>query len=388
MELTGADITVIGAGIGGLAAALSLDARGARVTVLEQAEAITEVGAGLQISPNGFAVLRALGLGDDLAALSVRGQAVVLRDYQRAGEVMRLDLTRLPPEQGYFFVHRADLIDLLAGAVRARGIQIRLLQKVSAVMPGTPPQLRCQTGAEKTAKLIIGADGLHSRLRVALNGDDAPFFTGQVAWRAVVPNDIGLAPEANVVMAPGKHLVIYPLRGGAFLNIVAVQERADWTAEGWFHRDDPDNLRAAFSDVRGLGADVLNRVEDVRLWGLFRHEVAARWHGPGVAILGDAAHPTLPFLAQGANMALEDAWVLAAELGRGGADALQRYQDRRRPHTAKVIAAANGNAWRYHLRSKPVRRAAHLALGLAGRLAPGRMLGQFDWLYGVDVTRD
>lgn len=388
MALDGRKIIVVGAGIGGLAAALAMRGRGAEVTVLEQAEEITEVGAGLQISPNGAVVLQALGLGEALVRSSVAATAVVLRDYKRAEEVVRLDLARHAPDQRYAFVHRADLIGMLAAAVRAAGVRIRLLQRVERVEQGPAPEVVMANGARKAADLVVGADGLHSRIRPALNAGGAPFFTGQVAWRTVVANMSGIGPEAQVFMAPGRHLVCYPLRGGASVNIIAVQERRAWAAEGWHHSDDPDRLRAAFHDFGGAAAELLGRVDDLHLWGLFRHPVARTWCGDGVAILGDAAHPTLPFLAQGANMALEDAWVLADSLDRA-ADrqaGLADYQLRRRPRAERVIAAASGNAWKYHLRA-PVRRPAHLALRFAGRVAPERLVRQFDWLYRHDVTR-
>ncbi|TDK50802.1 FAD-dependent monooxygenase [Antarcticimicrobium luteum] len=388
MGLTGRNIIVAGAGIGGLAAALALRARGAEVTVLEQACEIAEVGAGLQISPNGAAVLRAMGLGEALSRAAVPSRAVVLRDYRRGGEVLRLDLARYAAGQDFYLVHRADLIGLLAGAARTAGIPLRLLQRVEAVVPGPVPELHLANGAQARADLVVGADGLQSRARVALNGDDRPFFTGQVAWRATVPNDLRLPAEAQIFMGPGRHMVCYPLRGGRLVNIVAVQERRDWADEGWHHDDDPGNLRAAFSDFRGLPAELLAQVREVALWGLFRHPVAARWQGEGVAILGDAAHPTLPFLAQGANLALEDAWVLADCLA-GEADqaaALAAYQARRRERAARVIAAANANAWKYHFGLSPIRELGHMALRLGGTLAPTRAVRQFDWIYGYDVT--
>lgn len=388
MVLNGRNIIVVGAGIGGLAAALALRARGAEVTVLEQAGEISEVGAGLQISPNGVAVLRALGLEEALARVATPSRAVVLRDYRRAGEVLRLDLARHAADQSFHLVHRADLIDLLTGAVRAAGISLRLLQRVDRVTPGEVPELHLANEAQARADLVVGADGLHSRARVALNGADDPFFTGQVAWRATVPNHLNLPPEAQIFMAPGRHLVCYPLREGRLVNIVAVQERKAWADEGWHQQDDPANLRAAFADFRGLPAALLDEVREVLLWGLFRHPVAERWQGAGVAILGDAAHPTLPFLAQGANLALEDAWVLADCLA--GQDdqvsALGRYQARRRDRALRVIAAANANAWKYHFRLSPLRELGHLALRLGGAMAPARAVHQFDWIYGHDVT--
>lgn len=391
MTLAGRQITVIGAGIGGLAAALCLRRRGAEVTVLEQAGAIAEVGAGLQIGPNGAAVLRALGLEPGLARDAVRGRAVVLRDHCRPGEILRLDLERHAPDQAHYFVHRADLIGLLAEAVRAAGVQVRLLQKVTRVAAGAGSGcvVDLAGGSQTRGDLVIGADGLHSPARAELNGAEVPFFTGQVAWRAVVPNHLGLPPEAQVFMGPGRHLVCYPLRGGQEVNVVAVQERATWAAEGWTLAGDPDRLRAAFAGFGGVAGNLLDQIGAVRIWGLFRHDVAGVWHRGGLAILGDAAHPTLPFMAQGANLALEDAWVLADCLDRAETPAfgLAAYQARRRDRARKVIAAANGNAWKYHLRWAPVRGAAHLALRLGGALAPGRMVRRFDWIYRHDVTR-
>ena len=390
MSLDGVKTLVIGGGIGGLAAARALALRGADVTVLEQAPEIAEVGAGLQISPNGFVVLEALGLGEGLRAGAVRAGAVNLHDY-RGARVLSLDLGRLR-SQDYYFVHRADLIDLLAQGARAAGVKLRLLQKIASVEPGDagrPPRVKLANGAVLHADLVIGADGLHSPTREALNGRVAPFFTRQVAWRAIVPNTDNAPAEARVHMGPHRHLVSYPLRGGEVLNLVAVQERAAWTAESWSQQDDPWALRAAFAD---FGADVqrmLARVETVNLWGLFRHPVAARWHGGGVALMGDAAHPTLPFMAQGACMALEDAWALADCLDHAGPieGRLAAYQARRRERVCRVVEAANGNAWKYHLAFSPLRWAAHAALRMGGTVAPGRLMQRFDWIYGYDVTR-
>lgn len=386
MALDGVNIIVVGGGIGGLATARALRLRGADVTVLEQAEAIREVGAGLQISPNGFRVLDALGLGDRLRRVAVRARGVRLMDY-RGGGVVRLDLERLD-SRDYYFVHRADLIAILARGARDAGVKIRLLQHVDRVEPGDRPGLRLDPGVGMKADLVVGADGLHSVTRAALNGAVAPFFTRQVAWRAVVPNATGRGAEARVHMGPHRHVVSYPLRDGKALNIVAVQERAAWAEESWSQQDDPANLRAAFADFGDEVREMLARVETVHLWGLFRHPVAPVWHGGGAVLVGDAAHPTLPFMAQGACLALEDAWVLADALGRPGRleTRLAAYQTRREARVRRVVDAASANAWKYHLALPPVRWAAQAALRLGGALAPERMIRQFDWIYGHDVT--
>ena len=391
MSLIGQSVTIIGAGVAGLAVARALALRGASVTVLEQAEAVGEVGAGLQISPNGAAVLRALGLGAALEAAATRTEAVELIDGVTGKQVARLEVGRLRPGQGqgYHFLHRADLIGLLlAGAVEA-GVTLRLATRISSVdLDGPVPAVVLDGGARRETSLLIGADGLHSCVRAALNGPETPFFTRQVAWRALIPCAPGAAPVAEVHMGPGRHLVSYPLRGGTMRNIVAVEEREKWAGESWSLRDGSRDLRLAFDGFSPRLRGWLDQVEDPWLWGLFRHEVAATWTSPkGVAILGDAAHPTLPFLAQGASMGLEDAWVLADALATHDtvAAALQAYQSARKARTSRIVAAANGNARAYHL-SGLSRVVGHAGLRLIGQVAPGVLLSRFDWLYGHDVT--
>lgn len=385
--LTSDAVTVIGAGIGGLCAALALVARGARVTVLERAPEISEVGAGLQISPNGMRVLDTLGLGQDARAAAIASRAVRLVDGPSGRDVLTLDLAGRLPGQPFLLMHRADLISILMDAARGAGVAIETgVEVLSVADVDEGVELTLADGRTDTAALVIGADGLHSRARAALNGDGEPFFTGQVAWRALVPAPEGTPPEARVYMGPGRHLVAYPLRDGRLLNLVGVEERAAWADEGWNHPDTPENFRNAF---KGFAPDIRARLDDldqVFLWGLFRHPVAARWHGQRLAILGDAAHPTLPFLAQGANLALEDAWTLAACLASDAPDrALPRYQALRRDRAVRVIDAATANARNYHL-SGPARTIAHAALRLGGAVAPGAALKRYAWLWGHDVT--
>ena len=387
MNLQGTETLVLGGGIGGLTAALCLARVGATVTVIEQAPELREVGAGLQVSPNGFCVLEALGLGEALQRAALRAEAVQLMDYS-GKPVVKLPLTQ-PGQGAYHLVHRADLLALLQDAVRAEGVQIRLGCPVAEVRPDTPARVVTQAGETLTAPLIVAADGLHSVARPVLNPESESFFTGQVAWRALVPEQNAL-PEVRVFMGPRRHLVTYPLRGGALRNIVAVQERAAWAKESWSQKDEPMHLRQVFSDFAPEVTGLLSRVEEVHLWGLFRHPVADCWHSDGVVLVGDAAHPTLPFLAQGANMAMEDAWVLARELGRASHldDGLAAYQAHRQDRTRRIVEAASRNAVKYHLSSRPVRWAAHMALRVAGRVAPQRVIGQYDWLYKHDVTAE
>ncbi|MCB2136883.1 MAG: FAD-dependent monooxygenase [Rhodobacteraceae bacterium] len=383
----GQSITVLGAGIAGLAVAQLLARFGRAVTVLEQASEIREVGAGLQISPNGTRVLRAMGLGGGLDAASDRAGAVVLADGQSGAAITRLDLLGLRTADDYRLMHRADLIALLAEGARAAGVDIRLDRKVTDIALGNhPPRVTLANGEMVEAGLLVGADGLHSRMRTALNGEAVPFFTHHSAWRATIPAEPGAAPVVQVFLGPGKHLVSYPLRGGRLRNIVAVEERRRWVEESWSLTDDPMTLRVAFEDFAPEVRGWLDQVDRPNLWGLFRHPVAKTWWGKSAVILGDAAHPTLPFLAQGANLALEDAWVLADALSRyPQAEALARYQSRREGRARRVIEAANANARNFHL-SGLSRAVAHLGLRSLGAVAPSLLLSRFDWLYGHDVT--
>jgi salicylate hydroxylase len=386
MSVKGLDVLVVGGGVAGIAAAGALAQRGARVTLLEQAAGFLEHGAGLQISPNGARVIAALGQGAALERLGTRSRAVVLRKGASGAQVLRLEMPQ--DGAGFHLIHRADLIEVLRGALD--GVETRMVARVTAVATEGPrPSVTLEDGAQISADLVLGADGLHSVIRPVLNpnGAKAPFFTGQVAWRALIPCSPEEPPEAQVFMGPGRHLVSYPLRGGRLRNIVAVEERRDWAAEGWSHPGSKSELCAAFAGFGGPVPGWLAQVETLWLWGLFRHPVAERWHRGQAAILGDAAHPTLPFMAQGANMALEDAWSLARMLDAtpGLAAGLADWQDARRGRVLRVVEAANRNARNYHLRA-PLAPLAHLVLRASGRIVPDAALRQFGWIYDYDVT--
>ncbi len=364
------EVVVIGAGIAGLAAAVAMAQRGAKVKVLERSPGASHAGAGLQISPNGFTVLEALGLGDALLAVGLEARAVELRDYRAGRRVLRFDLGKLGIGKPFVLVQRAQLITLLMKEAHRTGVELVL--GVSADPKGI------------SGSLVVGADGIRSATRRHLNGPEVPFFTGQAAWRAIVADDA--APEAHVWMGPGRHLVTYAM-GEGIRNIVAIEERRQWVEEGWNQADDPANLQASFAGFAPEVRHWLDQVEEVRLWGLFRHEVAAHWHGGRFVILGDAAHPTLPFLAQGANLALEDAWILAHCLDRlPQREALEEYQRRRHSRVVRVVAAATANARNFHLSNPLIRGAAHTALRLRSAFLPKATLKRLEWLYGFDVT--
>ncbi len=397
MALTDRDIAVIGAGVGGLAAALALRLRGARVTVFEAATELAEIGAGVQIGPNGVAVLEALGVRDAAEAVASLPRAIELRDFRASRPVARLPLgPACVARYGrpYWQVHRADLLAVLAKGAAAAGVRLRLGARVEGVCERRGGvALDLGGGGSFDAEAAITADGLRSAVRAAHFGGGAPRFTGHVAWRGLVPAGrlpAGLFPDAAcVTMGPGRHLVTYPLRGGTLWNFVAVERRAAWTAEGWTTPDDPARLRRAFAGWGGAVDALLGAVDATYLWGVFDHPALPAWTRGRIALLGDACHPMPPFLAQGAAMALEDAWVLAAALSAAGPDlavGLSAYEARRKARATRVQRAAARNGRLYHLANPALRAAAHLGLRAASRLAPGLLMGRFDWLYAADVT--
>ena len=383
-ELQQMQIDVVGGGVAGLATARAAAMRGAKVCVFEQAPEIREVGAGLQLSPNGMRVIDALGLGSALRDTSLEGRWVVLRN-QRGKQVLRMDLTKV--DGTFLMVHRADLIAALSDDLASLGINLNL-------------NVRIEAGNARRSEpgLTVAADGARSGLRAALGGDAPPFFTGQVAWRAIIDAHLDEPAEAQVFMGAGRHLVSYPLKGGR-RNIVAVQERSTWAADSWNTPDDPEALRAAFADFGGPVPEWLSQVDKVHIWGLFRRPVAQKWYGSvnsaSAVLVGDAAHPTLPFLAQGANLALEDAWCLPAALAQslsGDQSAaavtrgLQLFQDTRRARVVRAIEAANANARSYHIESKALQAIAHAILQGGSAIAPSAAVRKFNWLYGYNVT--
>ncbi|WP_102109997.1 FAD-dependent monooxygenase, partial [Oceaniglobus roseus] len=323
----------------------------------------------------------ALGLGAGLEAAGLRSGAVVLRDGPTGRAVLKMDLKG----GDFFLLHRADLIGLLRAGAEAAGVELRLGAGVDDLRETAGGVALGGTGA---TPLLVAADGVRSQVRPLLNPGSGPAaFSGQVAFRALVRAERPGPAQAVVFMGPKRHLVRYPLRGGSLVNLVGVVEQADWASEGWHEAVAPEVFRAAFAGFTpGLRSD-LARVSEVHRWGLFLHPVAPVWHSRRMVLAGDAAHPTLPFLAQGANLALEDAFVLAACLAALPREqALARYQALRRPRVQRAIAAAAANARNYHLANPLVRGVAHTGLRGLNALAPGLMLGRFRWLYGEDVT--
>ena len=292
---------------------------------------MAEVGAGLQISANGIAVLRALGVVGEVPQAGQLSHGTILRDYRKGRVISRLPG---PAAGSTYYYHRADLLDLLHRAALGAGVEIRLGAKVTQVLKHpSEAEVVLESGERLKSECAIAADGGRSAVRPVLNGVENPQFTHQIAWRATIPwSQREDTPRASLTMGPKRHVVTYPLRDQSLMNVVAIEERSDWQEEGWRLQGDPNDLRARFADFGGPVRDILGEVNETHLWALFLRPVAESWQNGRLALLGDAAHPTLPFMAQGACLALEDAWVLlrSFEEQSGVKQALAAYETRRR----------------------------------------------------------
>ena len=375
---------IVGAGIGGLTAALALARRGWDAAVLERARALGDVGAGIQQSPNAMRVHRALGTAEGVAAAGFAPRAAVIRDGVTGRALVRAPLDDAATRYGapYLHVHRADLHRVLLDAARAAGVAV----ETGAVVTGYEGKRLLTESGPREADLIVGADGARSVLRARMHPGAAPRYTGQTAWRALVPASVlpkGIIPsDATSWIGRGGHLVTYYVRGGGLVNVVGVRDDRVWAPEDWSRPGDPHAFRAAFAGWDARLEALLGAVEDCRLWGLHDHPPLARWSDGPVTLLGDAAHPMLPFLAQGAAMAVEDAWVLADALdGRSVTAGLFLYEARRRPRAARVAAMSAANAKMFHRRGAWAR--AKMALGARLPALPARAMAG---VYAEDVT--
>ena len=316
------EVAVVGGGIGGLGAALSLFRARFDVHVYEQAHALREVGAGIQVSPNASRVLHGLGLADELAKLGVRPSAHHQRRWNDGRTLLKTPLGDTVIKAfgfPHYQSHRADVLSMLIAALPAERLHIghRL---VAFSDRNDRVNVEFENGNRITTDALIGADGIHSTVRTLLFGPANPHFTGCVAYRGLIPveriKSLNVEVNAQIWMGPGKHFITYYVAGKRLLNIVGIAEQNTWTGESWTDRGDVKDLRAAFTDWDPNVRAIIETVDETFIWGLFDRAPLPRWSVGRVTLLGDAAHPMLPFMAQGAAQALEDGASLTTCLSK------------------------------------------------------------------------
>lgn len=364
-------ILIAGAGLGGLAAASCLMKAGHTVEIYEQAPKLAEVGAGIQISANAMHVLRDLGLDAAIARIGVRPAAYVFRLFDTGEEIQRFSLSAEHERMHgapYTQMHRADFHDLLAAKAREFDPEVvRLNHKVTGfTQDDTGVTLHFEDGGSSRGDLLIGADGLKSAVRRQLFGDAVATYTGDAAWRITVPVERlpqhHLEKAMHVFVGPARHAVCYFLRGGALLNFVGIVETEEVSDESWTQKFPWEKLKA---DYRGWNEaiqtviDAADRDQCYR-WSLHTRPALQSWSSGRVTLLGDAAHPTLPYLAQGAVMAIEDGAVLTRALMQQSeiSAALYLYEHNRITRTTRIVAQSTANRELFHLPSEQAIRAA------------------------------
>ena len=387
---------ICGGGIAGLTAALCLHQRGWDVKVLEQAPEITEVGAGIQISPNGFKVLEALGLGTAIRHVSYEPDVIEMRMGRSGRRLMSIPMKKIATRRWgapYLQIHRADLITALRVAVER--------QIPGAIQTGTSVTSYSQTDRAITVRttkdifqgdILIGADGVRSTIQAQMLGKTPARFTGAVAWRAVVPVErltgLHIPPGACIWAGEGRHAVTYPVRRGRLINFVGIVDQDDWRTESWTETGLKSDARSDFEGWSPLIPALIENADHHFRWALHDRAPLSSWSEGRAVLIGDACHPMLPSLAQGACQAFEDAWVLA-KMATGASDfetAFRKFETIRKDRTAKIQAGAAANVRLFHKAGRLAQVSAYTPIALAARFAPGVIHGRNDWIYRHDVT--
>ena len=389
-------VIVVGAGIGGLTAALSLLRRGIEVEVYEGAQALGEIGAGFQIGANGARVLFELGLEEAIRESWSQIDGKVVRLWNTGQSWKLFDLGPLSVERyglPYFMMHRADMHGVLAEAVMALDpAAIRLGRRaIGARVDERSATVSFADGSSATGDVLVGADGVHSAIRNALFGDAAAEFTGFMAWRGLVPverlPEHLVRPVGTNWIGPRRHVVHYPVRRGELLNFVAAVEGKPWIEESWTL---PGSREECAADFAGWNADIhtiIGEIAQPYKWALVGRDPMMQWSLGRATLLGDACHPTLPFLAQGAGMAIEDGFILARCLEAYASDperALKHYEAVRMPRTARVMRGSADNGRRFHNNALSTPEEAERYVGR--EFEPAKVADRYDWLYEFDAV--
>jgi salicylate hydroxylase len=383
-------IAIVGAGIGGLTLGAALTRAGIRCEVFEQTRQLREVGAGIQLSPNAVRPLVALGLGDYLAGVAVRPAAIEMRRWNTGEVLMRTPLgVECETMYGapYYCTHRADLhqglLELLpAGVIRLGMRCVGVEQRADGV------RLRFADGTSTVADAVIGADGIRSVIRETLIADE-PRFSGQTVFRGLAPAErlphLVREPAVRIWLGPGQHFVCYPISAGRVVSFVATTPVDQWRDESWTAEASVTDVVGAYTDWNDDVWQVLAAADSVTRWALHDRDSVGRWSRGRVTLVGDAAHPMLPFGAQGANQAIEDAVALAACLASAGRDdvpvALQRYEKVRLPRTAAVHRSIRQNARNHHYADGDRQRDRDRTMSAVWGLA------SLSWLYGYHAEQ-
>jgi salicylate hydroxylase len=385
-----------GGGIGGMSAALALLRAGIDVDVYEAATALTEVGAGIQLSPNGCRVLDELGVFEELAGMSCDPVRKEFRLWNSGKAWRMFDLGSHVIEQygyPYLTVYRPDLLGVLERAVREiKPDAIHLDSRCAGfTQDDDGVTLNLVNGNTARGDVLIGADGWRSVIRTALWGECTPQFSGMVAWRGTIPME--RLPEhltervGSTWIGPGAHVVTYPLHGGAIMNFVATVEGKEWTESAGSVPGDREECRADFADWHEDIHTYIDAVPSLIKWALVSRDPIPHWTQGRVSLLGDACHATLPFLAQGAVHAMEDGIVLARCLvvdADDPAKGLHRYEDARIERTSKMVRGATANTGRFHSPELATPESAESYLGREWSSEP--IADRYHWLYVYDAV--